>query len=156
MTPAYSYRDDRNVPKFDDAAPLIIFDGMCVLCSSGVHWMLARDPNGRSKFAAIQDPVPRALYRHYNLSADSFDTFMVLADGQPHTRWRGVLAAGRTLPQPWRLLASLCHVVPAAIGDGIYDWVQRNRIRWFGRRDTCLVADAKHRKRFLNTPSSIT
>src|SRR5512136_294134 len=99
---AYSYRADPLVPKFDDSRPLLIFDGHCVLCSDGVNWMLDRDPEGTSRFAAIQEPIPRALYRHYDLDADRFDTFMVLADGRPYLRWAGTLAAARTMAAPWR------------------------------------------------------
>lgn len=150
----YSYRDDPAVPAFDDQAPLIIFDGLCVLCSSGVRWMLARDPKGTSRFAAIQQPVPRALYRHYNLDADRFDTFMVLADGVAHLKWAGVVAAGRTLPPPWRGLASIARLVPPVIGDRIYDWVQRNRLRWFGSRTSCLMPTPVDRDRFMEPKES--
>ncbi len=146
---AYSYRADPAVPRFDDVPPLVVFDGHCALCSSGVLWMLARDPHGTSRFAVIQDPLPRALYAHYGLDADAFDTFMVLADGVPHLRWRGVIAAGRTLPRPWRSLATAASLVPAFIGDPIYDFVQRNRIAWFGGRETCLRPDAELAKRFI-------
>src|SRR4029078_10605338 len=102
---AYSYRDDPAVPAFDDTLPIVIFDGFCVLCTSGVQWMIRRDPSGSSRFAVIQDPLPRALYRHYGLDPRVFDTFMVLSEGIPHTRWAGALAAVRTMPQPWRALA---------------------------------------------------
>lgn len=146
----YSYRDDPNVPSFDDSVPLVIFDGLCVLCATGVQWMLARDSDGSSKFAAIQQPVPRALYRHYNLDADRFDTFMVLSDGTTYTRWQGALAAARTMPQPWRLLGTLGRIVPNFIGDRIYDWVQRNRLQWFGTSETCLMPDQATRHRFLD------
>ncbi len=139
----HSYRSDPAVPPFDDSQPLIIFDGHCVLCSSGVQFMLARDPHGTSLFAAIQEAVPQALYRHYGLDADRFDTFMVLSKGIPHVKWQGVLAAGRTMPPPWSWLAALGRLVPQAIGDRIYDWVQRNRIGWFGARDTCFVPDTR-------------
>jgi predicted DCC family thiol-disulfide oxidoreductase YuxK len=146
----YSYRDDPSIPAFDDSAPIIIFDGMCVLCSTGVQWMLARDPQGQSRVAAIQDPIPQALYRHYGLDAAAFDTFMVLADGIASTKWSGVLAAARTLPPPWRWLAHIGRAVPNVIGDPIYDWVQRNRFRWFGRRQTCLRPNAAVASRFLS------
>lgn len=150
MTPApYSYRADPAVPKFDDSWPLIIFDGHCVLCSSGIDWMLKRDPKGSSRFAAIQQPVPQALYQHYGLDAERFDTFMVLENGVPYTRWSGVLAAARTLPQPWRALGQLGDVVPSLIGDPLYDWVQRNRLRWFGSRATCRMPNAAEAHRFL-------
>lgn len=146
----YSYRGDPSVPAFDDTRPLIIFDGMCVLCSTGVQWMLARDPEGRSQFAAIQETIPRALYQHYGLDPGRFDTFMVLSAGVAYTRWAGVLAAGRTLPQPWRGLAGAGRGIPNVIGDRLYDWVQRNRFAWFGRRAECLVPDPPQRRRFLD------
>jgi predicted DCC family thiol-disulfide oxidoreductase YuxK len=149
----HTYRTDPRVPPFDDSRPIIIFDGNCVLCSRGVQFMLKRDPHGTSRFAAIQDDIPRALYAHYDLNADTFDTFMVLANGIPHTKWRGVLAAGRTMPAPWRILASAARIVPNFIGDKIYDWVQRNRIGWFGARETCYLPDENTRARFLIAPT---
>ncbi|MBS0233509.1 MAG: DUF393 domain-containing protein [Proteobacteria bacterium] len=146
---AYSYRNDPTVPAFDDGRPLVIFDGLCVLCSGGVQWMLDRDPEGESRFALIQDALPRALYRHYGLDADAFDTFMVLQDGLPYTRWAGVLAAARTLPQPWRGLGYAGRILPDAIGNRIYDWVQRNRLRWFGTRAVCRRPSERETGRFF-------
>ena len=145
----FSYRNDPAVPPFDDSAPIVIFDGMCVLCSTGVTWMLARDPAGATRFAVIQDPIPQALYRHYGLDAGAFDTFMVLADGVAHTKWEGVLAAGRSMPRPWRWLSRLARVVPNFAGDPVYDWVQRNRLSWFGSRPACLRPGNEQRARFL-------
>lgn len=145
----YSYRSDPDVPAFDDGHPIVIFDGLCVLCSSDIQWMLARDPSGDSRFAVIQAPLPRAIYRHYGLDADRFDTFMVLAGGTPHVRWSGVLAAVRTLPAPWSWLGHLGRIVPRFVGDRLYDLVQRNRFDWFGTRSTCFVPDTSTRRRFL-------
>jgi predicted DCC family thiol-disulfide oxidoreductase YuxK len=153
--PAYSYRDDSRVPRFDDSRPIVIFDGLCVLCSGGVQWMLRRDPAGTTRFAVIQDAVPRALYAHYGLDADRFDTFMVLADGRMHIKWQGVLAAARTMPQPWRMLAYAGRLVPQPIGDRLYDVVQRKRIAWFGARATCYRPVDSDRARFLD-PAMLT
>jgi predicted DCC family thiol-disulfide oxidoreductase YuxK len=146
---AFSYRRDGDVPNFDDTRPLVIFDGHCVLCSSGVQWMLKRDPEGSTKFAAVQQPVARALYRHYGLDPDTFDTFMVLKDGRPYLRWAGVVAAGRTLPGAWYALSLIAVLLPAIIGDRIYDFVQRNRLSWFGSREQCFIAEPDARNRFL-------
>lgn len=152
MNPApFSYRADPSVPKFDDSAPLVIFDGHCVLCSQGVEWMLRRDPGGSSKFAVVQSEIPRALYLHYGLDPDRFDTFMVLEQGLPRTRWAGVLAAARTLPAPWRWMGVAGRAVPSAIGDRLYDWVQRNRIDWFGAREACHRADPGKLRRFIGS-----
>lgn len=144
---SHSYRKNPNVPAFDDTVPLIIFDGQCVLCSRGVQWMLARDPKGDTRFVVIQDEIPRALYRHYGLDADSFDTFIVLADGKPYLRWQGVMKAARLMPMPWRFLGQLGCIVPDFLGNPIYDFVQRNRLSWFGTQDVCFVPDDKNKVR---------
>lgn len=146
---AYSYRNDPRIPAFDDTHPIVIFDGMCVLCSGGVRWMLDRDPKGETRFAVIQDSLAQGLYRHYGLDAEAFDTFMVLKDGLPYTRWAGILAAAQTLPQPWRGLGYLGRIVPDAIGDVLYDWVQRNRFKWFGTRNACRRPESAEKARFL-------
>lgn len=149
---AYSYRSDPNVPAFDDTRPIVIFDGLCVLCSSGVQWMLDRDPGGDTCFTVIQDPLAQAIYRHYGLDPETFDTFMVLRNGLPYMRWAGILAAARTLPQPWWALGIVGRVVPDFVGDRIYDWVQRNRLKWFGERTSCRRPNAGETSRFLSGP----
>lgn len=147
----YFYKDDPTVPAFDDSQPLIIFDGECVLCSGGVNFMLARDPHGATRFAVIQDKLPRALYQHYGLDPDRFDTFMVLRDGRPFLRWRGVCEAARLMPAPWRWLSRVGQLVPGFIGNPIYDFVQRHRIGWFGSRAVCYVPTDEERERFLTS-----
>lgn len=147
----YSYRQDLRVPAFNDSAPLLIFDGKCVLCAAGIQWMLRRDPSGVARFAVIQEAIPQALYAHYGLDAEQFETFMVLAEGKPHIKWAGALAAARTLPAPWRWLSFAGRIVPAALGDAIYDIIQRNRLNWFGERQDCLVPDTSLRDRFLDS-----
>jgi len=146
---AFSYRADPTVPAFDDGAPLMIFDGYCVLCSSGVQWMLKRDPKGATRFIVVQSPLARALYQHYGIDPDKFDTFMVLKDGVPRLRYAGWLEALKTMPAPWRWLGHAGVIVPSFIGDAAYDFIQRKRFAWFGKRETCLAPDEAARARFL-------
>ena len=142
MRALYSYRNDPAVPAFEDSEPLFIFDGYCVLCSEGVKWMVRRDPAGRTQFASVQSQLGRAIYTHYGLDTEKFDTFLLLKNGVAHVKWRGWLEAAKTMPAPWRWLGVAGHIVPPPLGDWIYDIIQRNRFDWFGRRETCLVPDA--------------
>lgn len=150
----YSYRTDRSVPAFDDSGAIVIFDGHCVLCSGGVQWMLSRDPGGSTRFAAIQEAIPQALYNHYGLDAKAFDTFMVLQDGRAHIKWGGVLAAAQTLPRPWPWLSAAGRLMPRRLGDALYDWVQRNRLGWFGSREVCFMPGPATRVRLLQKQPS--
>ncbi len=146
----YSYRGDPSVPEFDDAKPLFIFDGVCVLCTTGVEWMMRRDPDGTTRFITVQVPLARAIYVHYGLDPDAFDTFLVLKDGKPYVKWRAWLEAAKIMPAPWRWLGFAGRLVPRPLGDAIYDFIQRNRFDWFGRRETCFVpATAEQRKRVM-------
>ena len=147
--PAYSYRTDPAVPDFDNSRPILIFDGMCVLCSGGVQFMMRHDRSGTCSFATIQHPVPQALYQHYGLDATRFTTFMVLADGIPHTKWRGLLAAAKLMGGVWKVLGFVGGLLPSALGDLIYDVVQNNRLQWFGSRTSCYMPSQAERTRFL-------
>lgn len=149
MHEPYSYRTDPAVSDFDDSAPLFIFDCLCVLCSSGVVWMIRRDPYGNQQFASVRTPLARALYRHYGLDPDEFDTFLFLKDGVAYTKWRGWLEAAKTMPAPWRWLGFAGGVMPRRLGDVIYDIIQRNRFDWFGTRNVCLSPTAEMANRFL-------
>lgn len=146
---AYSYRTDTTVPDFDDSRPLLIFDGMCVLCSGGVQFMMRHDRSGTCSFATIQHPVPQALYQHYGLDATRFTTFMVLADGIPHTKWRGLLAAAKLMGGVWKFLGFVGGLLPSALGNLIYDVVQNNRLQWFGARTSCYMPSQAERERYL-------
>lgn len=143
------YALDQSVPQFDDSAPILIFDGCCVLCSAGVKWLLRRDPKGASKFLAVQSPLARAIYAHFGRDPDDFDTFMLLKDGVSHVKWRGLLEAAKTMPAPWKWLGFLGQVVPHPLGDVIYGLIQRNRFNWFGRRETCLAPTPEIAARFI-------
>ena len=78
--PPYGYRDDPQVPRFDDSRPLFVFDGVCVLCSGGASWIMRRDRGARIAFTPAQGALGQALYRHYGLALD--DTYLFVADGQ--------------------------------------------------------------------------
>ena len=111
--------------------------------------MLRHDRKGMCRFAVVQDPVPQALYKHYDLDAKSFTTFMVLQDGMPHTKWRGLLAAAKLMGGVWRALGHVGALLPPPLGNWIYDVVQNNRLNWFGSRDSCYMASDAERQRFL-------
>jgi predicted DCC family thiol-disulfide oxidoreductase YuxK len=80
---------------------------------------------------------------------------MVLQDGVPHVKWAGVCKAARLMPPPWRWLGQIGRLVPRFIGDRIYDFVQRNRIGWFGARDTCFLPDTNQRVRLLTQDARV-
>jgi predicted DCC family thiol-disulfide oxidoreductase YuxK len=147
-SPALSYRDDPDVPAFPDDKPLIVFDGVCVLCSASARFVLSHDEAGRFRLTAAQSPLGQALYRHLGLSPTDYDTFLLVEDGHVWFKSDAALRVAGRLGLPWSL-AGLLGIVPRAARDAAYDLVARNRYRVFGRRETCFLPTADHAERFL-------
>lgn len=144
----HTYRQDPSVPAFPDDKPIIIFDGLCVLCSGFARFILKTDHRGRYRLLAAQSPLGTALYRHYGLRGEDYESNILLAEGGIWLRSEGSIRMFQGLGFPWSL-AGLARLVPATARDALYDLVARNRLRWFGKREMCFVPDPAHADRLL-------
>jgi predicted DCC family thiol-disulfide oxidoreductase YuxK len=148
VAPLYSYRFDPAVPAFPDDKALVVFDGVCVLCSGFAKFILKRDPAFAFRLTTAQSPIGQALFCHYGLDTDTLETNLVLIDGRPYVKLDTVAAVGTRLGGGWRLL-SVLRAIPRPIGDWLYDHVARNRYRLFGRHDRCMMPEPQWRERFI-------
>lgn len=144
----YSYRDDAQVPSFPDDEPLIIFDGLCVLCSHSAQFVLEHDSAGAFRLMAAQSPLGTALYSHYGLDPRTYETMILIEDGLAHFKSEAALRIGKRLGLPWSL-AAVFRVVPRPLRDALYMLVARNRLRWFGTRDVCYRPDPRFADRMI-------
>ena len=146
--PAYSYRTDPAVPAFPDDKVLVVFDGVCVLCSGFAKFILKRDRAFAFRMTTAQSPLGQALYRHYGLDTDEFETNLVIVGGRAYGKLDSVAIAGERLGGPWRAVA-LLRLLPRVLADWFYDRVARNRYALFGRADSCMIPPPEWRERFL-------
>ena len=144
----YSYRSDAAVPKFADDRPIIIFDGYCALCSGWAQFVLRHDRERKYRLLRAQSPLGRALYVHYGLDPEDYETNILVADGIASFRSEGSIRMAEGLGWPWSLAAGL-RILPAPLRDELYSFIARNRLRMFGKRDTCYVPRAGDEDRFL-------
>lgn len=119
---------------------LILFDGICVLCSHWYRFVTKRDPDCRYRFIAIQSDEGRALAQAHHIDPDDPATFILVGDGRTYTRSDAALRILASLPW-WRWVAVL-RIFPERWRDAVYDMIARNRYRWFGKRETCLMPDS--------------
>lgn len=145
---AYAYRRDSAVPAFDDARPIVIFDGECVMCSSFVRFVLRHDRAGRMRFLAAQTPLGEALYRHFGLKHGTFETYVLLEDGLARVKSDAALRIFALLGWPWAMLGA-ARLVPTVVRDAAYDFVARNRFAWFGAREACYAPTPEEAGRFI-------
>lgn len=140
---------DPSVPLSDGDAWIVLFDGVCNLCTGSIRFIVRRDPQGRFRFASIQSPTGRRLYEAHGLSGERLETILVLAEGKALTHSDAALAIAGRLGGAWRLTA-VFRIIPKPWRDAVYRWIARNRYRWFGRHEQCLVPTPELRRRFLD------
>ena len=141
-------RDWHSLPAGDLPDRLILFDGVCVLCSGWVDFVIARDPAARYRFVAIQTPLGRRLAARFGIDADNPETNVIVASGRAHFKLESALVVLAEFPG-WRW-TRIAYVLPKTARDFLYDRIARNRHRLFGRRETCLVPTPDVARRFIS------
>ncbi|MFK4002365.1 thiol-disulfide oxidoreductase DCC family protein [Qipengyuania sp. NPDC077563] len=142
----YSYREDPDVPLFDDSRPLFVFDNICLLCSGGANFLMKQDRKGAIAFTSAQGPIGSALYRHYEMAVD--ETYLFLADGRAYGMSEGYFQLAKRLGGMWRLTL-VARLMPRPLRDAIYRMIARNRYRWFGKTQACALLTPEQRARLL-------
>ncbi len=133
--------------------PTILFDGVCNLCNGAVQFIIRRDPRARFRFAALDSPAAGALLAGTTALPALPDSIILIEPGTPSARLStqstAILRIARGLRFPWPLL-SIFILIPRPIRDWVYSVIARNRYRWFGRRESCMVPTPDLRERFLS------
>jgi predicted DCC family thiol-disulfide oxidoreductase YuxK len=142
----HSYRADPAVPPFDDSRALFVFDGVCVLCSGGVRWLMRFDRPAKVNFTSMQGPLGEALYRHYGINPD--ESYLLIANGRAFTASRGYLELCALVGGIWHVLR-ICALIPEGWRDVLYGVIARNRYRWFGRIEYCALLTPQQQARLL-------
>ncbi|MGG1554410.1 thiol-disulfide oxidoreductase DCC family protein [Paenibacillus ferrarius] len=131
----------------DDAA-IILFDGLCNFCSGAVQFILRRDPRGRFRFASLQSDIGRRLLEEHGLPVDGLNTIVLIETGRAYTRSTAALRIARRLRGAWPLCYAAI-LIPSPLRNLGYAYVARNRYRWFGQAEHCMVPTTSDRARFL-------
>ena len=149
MREAYSYRNDPAVPKFPDGRPIIIFDGYCALCSGWARFVLKHDPDGKFRLLAAQSPLGHALYVHYGLDPKDYETNILVTEGLAYFKSEGSIRMAELLGFPWSWIGKAFRILPLPVRDRLYEFIARNRLRFFGKRETCYLPEQRYADRFL-------
>jgi predicted DCC family thiol-disulfide oxidoreductase YuxK len=136
----------RESPQGADA--IVLFDGVCNLCSAVVRFMIRHDRRKRFRFASLQSATAQRLLSQYTWHEPFLSSVVLVADGRCYGRSRAALEIVRRLDAPWPILYGFV-AVPRAVADWAYDFIGARRYRWFGRRDECWMPDGEWRQRFL-------
>jgi predicted DCC family thiol-disulfide oxidoreductase YuxK len=129
-------------------SPVVLFDGVCNLCNGWVDFIIRHDGKADIRFAPLQSPAADRLLEGTTIARDQSDTVVLVDSSGMWTESNAVLRVARLLKFPYRILYALV-VIPRPIRDWVYRIVARNRLRMFGRRESCRVPTPEQRDHFL-------
>jgi len=127
---------------------IVLFDGVCNLCSKSVQFILKRDKKNQFLFGSLQGAYGQEMLKKYQLPANEFNSFMLIEGDKLYTKSSGALRMLKHLGGWWRLLYVFI-IVPKFIRDGIYNWISKNRYKWYGKMNECWLPKPEWKARFL-------
>ena len=129
---------------------IILFDGVCNLCNSAIQFIIKRDKSDRYRFAALQSELARELTSQRNIDTEKIDSIILIEPGKAYyVKAPAALRIGKNFGGLWKLLG-IFEWVPPIISNWVYDVVAKNRYRWFGRKDECMIPTPELKQKFLD------
>lgn len=126
---------------------LILFDGECNFCDASVQFIIKRDPKALFKFTSLQSDIGIEMLKQFGVS-EKMDSIVLIEGNSHYTESTAALKIARKLTGFWKL----CYVfiiVPKPLRDIVYQFIAKNRYKWFGKKQECMLPTAEQRNRFL-------
>ncbi|TAE17616.1 MAG: thiol-disulfide oxidoreductase DCC family protein [Bacteroidetes bacterium] len=127
---------------------ILLFDGVCNLCNGTVQFIIKRDKKARFRFASLQSDKGQALLQEHNLPTREFDSVIYIRNGKCYQKSTAALYIMRDLGGFWQIFFPLI-IVPPFLRNAVYSLIARNRYRWFGRQESCMLPTPELKSRFL-------
>lgn len=127
--------------------PVVLFDGVCNYCNSWVNFAIRNDREARLRFATLQSARGQELKAKYGV-APRADSVILIDNEKAYTYSNAALRIAKYLRWPAKAIYALL-IVPAFIREPVYKWIARNRYKWFGKKEECMVPSPEIKSRFL-------
>lgn len=127
---------------------VILFDGVCNLCSASVQFVLKHDKHQRFLFSPLQSQYAQTILAQYQLGNKDLNSFILIQNKQIYTQSTAAIKVANALAFPTNLLVIFI-IIPPFIRNYIYHIVATNRYRWFGKKSSCYVPTSKWENRFI-------
>ena len=129
---------------------VILFDGVCNLCNNAVSYIIKRDKNRVFRYASLQSELGKELVRERGIDVASIDSIILI---DPGTAYYIKSTAALEISKALTGIVSWLQVflfLPEGFRDSIYDFIARNRYRWFGKNETCALPTQEEQSLFLS------
>ena len=127
---------------------IILFDGVCNFCNSSVNFIIKHDTKKHFLFASLQSDVAKEILLQLDKKKLIEDSIVLIQDGKLYQKSTAALKISRKLNGLYPIIYAFT-IVPLFIRDGLYDIIAKNRYKWFGKKDSCMIPSTKIKNRFI-------
>lgn len=127
---------------------LVMFDGVCNFCNSSINFIIRNDKTDHFRFLTLQSERGQKIIKQYNLDPENLQTVILLENGRIYTRSTAALRIARKLKGGWKLFYGFI-IVPAVLRDFFYNIISKNRYKWWGKKESCMIPTPEVRQKFL-------
>jgi len=127
---------------------IVFFDGICNLCNASIDFIIKRDHHNKFLVGALQDSVSKEILSKHQVKADYLDSLVLFDNGKIFYKSTAALKIARNLSGAWPIFYPLIFL-PKSLRDPAYDFIGKNRYRWFGKKSTCRIPTPEEKAKFL-------
>ena len=128
---------------------IILFDGVCNLCNNSIQFIIKRDKKKHFLYASLQSDAAQNLLLQFQLKNSDFDSIILIEKGKVYQKSSAILKIASHLNGLWKLSYGFI-IVPKIIRDFVYTIIAKNRYKWFGKKDVCMIPTKELKMRFLD------
>ncbi|MCM5662905.1 thiol-disulfide oxidoreductase DCC family protein [Galbibacter mesophilus] len=130
---------------------IILFDGVCNLCNNSVQFVIKRDTKNVFQFASLQSDIGMKLLAERNIDPNETDSIVLIEPNIAYyTKSDAAIEIAKELGGGWQLLSVFDYILPKSIRDTIYDFIAKNRYKWFGKKEACPLPTPEQKAKFLD------
>ena len=127
---------------------IILFDGVCNLCNEAVNFVIKRDTGNVFKFTPLQEKQGVLLLKTHAVDTQKLDSIVLIENEKVYVKSSAALRIAKKMSNLWPLFFVLL-IIPSFIRDGVYDFIAKNRYKWFGKKEQCMIPTQGLREKFL-------
>jgi len=135
--------------KLPEDKNIILFDGVCNLCNNAITFIIQRDPKDRFMYAPLQSEAGAFLLKKHNIDPEKTDSIILIKNGKAYIKSTAALHIAKGLKGGWPVLAGFL-IIPNLIRNAVYDYIAKNRYKWFGKKDACMIPTPALKAKFLD------
>ena len=133
----------------DNEKAIILFDGVCNFCNSSVNFVIKHDKKNHFLFAPLQSETAKKLLEKFNIDSSKTDSFILIENNKAYLQSTAALRVTKHLNKLYPLLYAFL-ITPPFIRNSVYNLVAKNRYKWFGKKEICMIPSAEIKGKFIS------